>query len=179
MKLSTKGQYGVRAMYDLAQLYGGAPQSVKCIAERQGIPEAYLEQLIAPLRKAGLVLSIRGAQGGYILAKEPAAISVGAILRALEGPLAATECVVSECERANGCAMHALWLRIHRGVNEVMDSISCRTCSRTRPAAARKRNRKQRKFKSGRKEPRWREFTWTMRRRPACGRRWPRRFCPR
>ena len=55
MKLSTKGQYGVRAMYDLAQLYGGAPQSVKCIAERQGIPEAYLEQLIAPLRKAGLV----------------------------------------------------------------------------------------------------------------------------
>ena len=71
MKLSTKGQYGVRAMYDLAQLYGGAPQSVKCIAERQGIPEAYLEQLIAPLRKAGLVLSIRGAQGGYILAKEP------------------------------------------------------------------------------------------------------------
>ena len=124
MKLSTQGQYGVRAMYDLAQLYGGAPQSVKCIAERQGIPEAYLEQLIAPLRKAGLVLSIRGAQGGYILAKEPAAISVGAILRALEGPLAATECVVSECERANGCAMHALWLRIHRGVNEVMDSIS-------------------------------------------------------
>ena len=64
------------------------------------------------------------AGGGYILAREPAAISVGAILRALEGPLAATECVVSECERANGCAMHALWLRIHRGVNEVMDSIS-------------------------------------------------------
>lgn len=63
----------------------GAPQSVKCIAERQGIPEAYLEQLIAPLRKAGLVLSIRGAQGGYILAKEPAAISVGAILRRWRG----------------------------------------------------------------------------------------------
>ena len=124
MKLSTKGQYGVRAMYDLAQLYGGAPQSVKCIAERQGIPEAYLEQLIAPLRRAGLVLSIRGAQGGYVLADKPANISVGAILRALEGPLAATECVVSACEHADGCAMHALWMRIHQGVNQVMDGIS-------------------------------------------------------
>ena len=62
MKLSTKGQYGVRAMYDLAQLYGGAPQSVKCIAERQGIPEAYLEQLIAPLRKAGLVRLYLGVE---------------------------------------------------------------------------------------------------------------------
>ena len=61
MKLSTKGRYGVRAMYDLALMYGQSPQSVKCIAERQGIPEAYLEQLIAPLRKAGLGLSI--AQG--------------------------------------------------------------------------------------------------------------------
>ena len=93
MKLSTKGRYGVRAMYDLALMYGQSPQSVKCIAERQGIPEAYLEQLIAPLRKAGLVLSIRGAQGGYTLADEPKNISVGAILRAVEGPLAATSCI--------------------------------------------------------------------------------------
>ena len=124
MKLSTKGQYGVRAMYDLACFYGGAPQSVKCIAERENIPEAYLEQLIAPLRKAGLVLSLRGAQGGYLLARPPQEISVGEILRALEGPLAATDCVLSECEKAEGCVMHALWLRVHRGVNAVMDSIT-------------------------------------------------------
>lgn len=124
MKLSTKGKYGVRAMYDLAQLYGQAPQSVKCIAERQGIPEAYLEQLIAPLRKAGLVLSIRGAQGGYTLADKPENISVGAILRAVEGPLAATDCITAPCEHADGCAMHALWQRIHKGVNDLMDGIT-------------------------------------------------------
>ena len=111
-------------MYDLACFYGGAPQSVKCIAERESIPEAYLEQLIAPLRKAGLVFSLRGAQGGYLLARPPQEISVGEILRALEGPLAATDCVLSECEKAEGCVMHALWLRVHRGVNAVMDSIT-------------------------------------------------------
>ena len=124
VKLSTKGRYGVRAMYDLACVYGQAPQSVKCIAERQSIPEAYLEQLIAPLRKAGLVLSIRGAQGGYTLAREPKDISVGEILRAVEGPLAATDCITEPCANSEGCAMHALWLRIHRGVNDLMDSIS-------------------------------------------------------
>ena len=140
MKLSTKGRYGVRAMYDLALMYGQSPQSVKCIAERQGIPEAYLEQLIAPLRKAGLVLSIRGAQGGYTLADEAKILeayihimegrysgsfsSVGAILRAVEGPLAATSCITEPCEHSDGCAMHALWERIHKGVNDLMDGIS-------------------------------------------------------
>ena len=124
VKLSTKGRYGVRAMFDLALVYGQAPQSVKCIAERQSIPEAYLEQLIAPLRKAGLVQSIRGAQGGYTLAMEPKDISVGAILRAVEGPLAATECITDACANSDGCAMHMLWQRIHVGVNEVMDSIT-------------------------------------------------------
>ena len=73
---------------------------------------------------AGLVLSLRGAQGGYLLARPPQEISVGEILRALEGPLAATDCVLSECEKAEGCVMHALWLRVHRGVNAVMDSIT-------------------------------------------------------
>lgn len=126
MKLSTKGLYGVRAMFDLAQLYGEVPQSVKCIAERQSIPVAYLEQLIAPLRKAGLVLSIRGAQGGYTLAKLPEEISVGDVLRAVEGPLAATACITNPCENSDGCAMHALWERIHRGVNDVMDGITLR-----------------------------------------------------
>ena len=124
MKLSTRGRYGIHAMYDLAKHYGDGPQSIKLIAERQGIPEAYLEQLIAPLRKAGLVQSIRGAQGGYTLAMEPKDISVGAILRAVEGPLAATECITDACANSDGCAMHMLWQRIHVGVNEVMDSIT-------------------------------------------------------
>ena len=126
MKLSTKGIYGLQAMYDLALSYGHTPQSVKCIAERQNIPEAYLEQLIAPLRKAGLVLSVRGAQGGYTLADEPQNISVGAVLRAVEGPLAATDCLLNECDNADSCAMHTLWIRIYKGVNDVMDGITLR-----------------------------------------------------
>lgn len=124
MKLSTKGRYGVRAMYELALSRGEGAQSVKAIAERQSIPEAYLEQLISPLRKAGLVTSMRGAQGGYELADEPANISVGAILRAVEGPLAATTCVMKKCEHEGSCAMHALWSRIHKGVNSMLDGIS-------------------------------------------------------
>lgn len=126
MKISTKGRYGIRAMYDLALVYGEGPQAVKTIAERQGVPEAYLEQLIAPLRKAGLVVSVRGAQGGYLLSDEPGAISIGEILRALEGPLAPEECVLDEdvCAMADECVMHALWTRLHHGINDLMDSIT-------------------------------------------------------
>ena len=128
MKLSTKGQYGVRAMYDLAQLYGGAPQSVKCIAERQGIPEAYLEQLIAPLRKAGLVLSIRGAQGGYTLADDPEKITVGMIIRALEGEICMTDCLEYEdsCDKACSCPTRLVVRRVRDGVNAIVDGITLR-----------------------------------------------------
>lgn len=126
MKLSTKGRYGIRAMYELALAYGEGTLSVKEIARKQGISEAYLEQLIAPLRKEKLVTSVRGAQGGYTLSAPPEQISVGAILRALEGPLAPAACVLEEdsCQNADGCAMHRLWSRIHVGVNELLDSIT-------------------------------------------------------
>ena len=80
MKLSTKGRYGVKAMFDLALHHGEGPIALKSIAERQGISEHYLEQLIAVLRKAGLVKSVRGAQGGYSLAREPENITVGDII---------------------------------------------------------------------------------------------------
>ncbi|MDR3086303.1 MAG: Rrf2 family transcriptional regulator [Christensenellaceae bacterium] len=126
MKLSTKGRYGVRAMYELALRFGSGPLSVKEIAGRQGVPEAYLEQLIAPLRRAGLVKSIRGAQGGYELAKPPNEISAYAVITALEGPTAPASCVLDEeqCENATNCAMHSLWQRIHDGVNDVLISIT-------------------------------------------------------
>ena len=71
MKLSTRGRYGIHAMYDLALYAEGGPQPIKAIAEREGVPEAYLEQLIAVLKRAGLVTSVRGAQGGYMLARRP------------------------------------------------------------------------------------------------------------
>ena len=83
MKLSTKGRYGLRAMIDLARYSEKEPVSLSSIAERQYLSEGYLEQLVAMLKKAGLVAGIRGAQGGYVLAKDPSDISVGDILRAL------------------------------------------------------------------------------------------------
>ena len=83
MKLSTKGRYGIHAMYDLAQFGSEIPQPIKSIAERQNIPEAYLEQLIGQLRRSGLVKSVRGAQGGYLLSRSPSEITVGEVLRTL------------------------------------------------------------------------------------------------
>ena len=92
MKLSTKGRYGLRAMIDLADYSEEMPQSIACIAARQSISDSYLEQLMAKLKKAGLITSIRGAQGGYVLAKPSKEISVGDILRALED-LSPVNCV--------------------------------------------------------------------------------------
>ena len=80
MKLSTKGRYGVKAMVELAIHYGDSPLSIKTISQRQGISEYYLEQLFSPLRKAKLINSIRGAQGGYILGREPKEIKISDIM---------------------------------------------------------------------------------------------------
>ena len=92
LKLSTKGRYGLRALIDLAQYSEIEPVSISSIAARQGISERYLEQLMAKLKKAGLIKSIRGAGGGYVLAREVESISVGDVLRALEGNLEPVEC---------------------------------------------------------------------------------------
>lgn len=96
MKLSTKGRYGVIAMYDLAMHAGDKePISIKNVAERQEISEHYLEQLMGQLRKAGLVKSTRGAQGGYFLARSPKDVTVGDIIRVMEGPIAPVDCLLS------------------------------------------------------------------------------------
>lgn len=92
MKLSTKGRYGLRALIDLAQYSAEAPVSITSISARQDLSERYLEQLMSMLKKAGLVRSVRGAGGGYVLAKDMAEISVGDVLRALEGSLEPVEC---------------------------------------------------------------------------------------
>ena len=128
MKLSTKGRYGVKAMLDLALHNSEGQISLKSIAERQNISENYLEQLFASLRKAEIVKSIRGSQGGYNLAHEPKNISVGDILRALEGSLAPVDCVSDidpvKCERSEACVTKVIWEKIRDGVNSVVDSIS-------------------------------------------------------
>ena len=126
MKLSTRGRYGIHAMYDLAEHYGDGPQSIKCIAERQNIPEAYLEQLIAILRKEKLVISNRGAQGGYRLAASPEEITVGQVLRALEGGLNLVDCLLEEdsCGKTCACPSRVVWLKIRDGLNSIVDGIT-------------------------------------------------------
>jgi len=126
MKLSTRGRYGIHAMYDLAKHYGDGPQPLKLIAERQGIPEAYLEQLIAILRKEKLVISNRGAQGGYRLASEPAQMTVGQVLRALEGGLNLVDCLLEEdsCGKTCACPSRVVWMKIRDGLNSIVDGIT-------------------------------------------------------
>lgn len=130
MKLSTRGRYGVKAMVDLAvHCESNNCVSLKSIAERQGISENYLEQLMAILKKAGFISSIRGAQGGYILNKGCNEISVGDLLRVLEGPLGLVDCVsdgeASGCGTGNckKCVTRNVWERISESVTEVVDSI--------------------------------------------------------
>jgi Rrf2 family protein len=127
MKLSTKGRYGLRAMIDLADYSEEAPQSIANIAARQSISDSYLEQLMAKLKKAGLIESIRGAQGGYVLAKPMDAISVGDILRALEGDLSPVKCAglkgESQCMESGNCVTRNVWKKIDDSIQNAVDSI--------------------------------------------------------
>jgi Rrf2 family protein len=127
MKVSTKGRYGLRAMIDLAIYAKDKKVSIKSISQRQGISENYLEQIIAVLKKNGFVQSTRGAQGGYSLKLNPENISVGDILRALEGDLNPVDCVtVNEdkiCEEANMCATKFLWKKISDSINDVVNQV--------------------------------------------------------
>jgi Rrf2 family transcriptional regulator, cysteine metabolism repressor len=129
VKLSTKGRYGVTAMYDLALHYGTGYVPLKSIAERQNLSETYLEQIIAPLRKAGLVRSSRGSQGGYALAREPQVVTVGDIIRVLEGPIAPVDCVIGEngaefCGKTEVCITRDIWLKLKHSIEGVLDSIT-------------------------------------------------------
>jgi len=126
LKLSTKTRYGIRAMLELALNESGKPLSTKQIAERQGIPEHYLEQLMGQLKKSGLVKSTRGAQGGYVLTQSPDKTSIGSIIRILEGSLAPVSCVEEDgvCSYSDKCAMHLLYGRISRGITGVLEGIT-------------------------------------------------------
>ncbi len=128
MKISTKGRYGLRAMIDLAVYSESEPVSIQSIAERQGISERYLEQLMASLKKAGLVASIRGAGGGYQLTRPTNSISVGDILRALEGDLHAVTCSATTeqdggCENAGLCVTKHVWQRINESITHAVDTM--------------------------------------------------------
>lgn len=126
MKLSTKGRYGLRALIDLAQHSEEEAVSISSIALRQNISESYLEQLIGKLRKAGMVKGIRGAQGGYRLAKPAETISVGDVLRVLEGDLRAVECsALTEegCQGADLCVTKYVWQKINESIAKTVDEM--------------------------------------------------------
>jgi len=125
MKLSTKGRYGVKAMVDLAINYGEQPISIKSISERQSISEYYLEQLFSSLRKAKLIKSIRGAQGGYILNRAPEEITIYDVINVLEGPIEISDCLEEgSCNKIDCCATRLLWKKIKNSIDSVTTSIT-------------------------------------------------------
>lgn len=127
MKISTKGRYAVRVMLDLALNNTGECIKVKDIAARQGISEKYLEQIIAVLNKAGYVKSVRGAQGGYKIAKAPEEYTVGMILRLTEGSMAPVACLdegAEECDRCDTCETLQVWKDLYAAVNQVIDHVT-------------------------------------------------------
>lgn len=126
MKLSTKGRYGLRALIDLALYSETEAVSISSIALRQNISESYLEQLFAKLRKAGMVNSTRGAQGGYRLARPASSISVGDVLRVLEGNLEAVECQAyteTGCQGADLCVAKYVWQKINDSIARTVDEM--------------------------------------------------------
>ncbi len=129
MRLSTKGRYGVRAMFELALHYRDGPISLKKIAQQQDISEKYLEHLFASLKKAHLLVSTRGAHGGYRLARSPAEITVGDIVRVLEGTVSVSDCADESmeddpCSRMEQCVVHKVWIQVRDRINEVLDGIT-------------------------------------------------------
>lgn len=127
---STRGEYGVRLMVELARHHGSGPISLAEMADHESLPRPYLEQLVVSLREADLVHSTRGAHGGYQLTREPEEIRMGEVLRALEGPLAPMICASEDpahagiCERTGFCNVNHLWVTVRNAISTALDSIT-------------------------------------------------------
>jgi len=126
MKLSTRTRYGIRAILELAEGHGQRPLQLKIIAQHQDISVKYLEQIIAMLKSGGFVKSIRGAKGGYILAKAPNQIKLSDVFDCLEGPVSTVECVENQdfCARAVDCIARQLWVQMNKAIRSVLQSIT-------------------------------------------------------
>jgi Rrf2 family protein len=141
MRITTKGDYATRALQDLALRYGSGPIPIDQIAVRQGLPVRYLEQLFLTLRRAGILQSKRGVNGGYTLARPPAEITLGAILRAVDGPVEPISCLADAprepCAREAVCALRCVWSDVHRAVAAIVDHTTLQdVCDRSRVAAS-------------------------------------------
>ena len=127
MKISTRGRYALRMMIDLAQHYDQGFIALKDISKRQDISKKYLEQIISSLKKAGYVKSLRGAQGGYMLAREPKTYTVGTILRLTEGSMKPVSCLEDEpnqCSKAGECVTLRLWKMLDEAMESVLDKVT-------------------------------------------------------
>ena len=126
MKVSTKGDYGVRALVELAHRYGQGPTQSAEIASRQEIPEPYLDQLLTTLRRAGFIRSVRGPQGGHALISEPHEVKLSEVMIALEGSLAPLACVDDPhaCTKEGGCVQREVWERVRDATQEILESVS-------------------------------------------------------
>ena len=126
MKLSSRSRYGFRAILQLAMEYGKGRLQVKIIAKREDISSKYLEQLIATLKVNGLVYSIRGRGGGYLLSKHPSKIKLGEIFSALEGPEYSADCTkhAKFTKGCGDCITRHIWSKIHRTRQDLLDSMT-------------------------------------------------------
>ncbi|MBM2826037.1 MAG: Rrf2 family transcriptional regulator [Dehalococcoidia bacterium] len=126
MKLSMRGDYGVRALIDLAQHFGQGPVQSNEIAERQYVPEPYLDQLLTVLRKAGFITSRRGPQGGHVLARDPWGISLAEMVSALEGSAATIGCLDGsmDCNLSGQCGQQEIWRSVTDGVQRILESTT-------------------------------------------------------
>lgn len=125
MKISTKGRYGLKALIDIAMYSNSEVVTLKSISERQNISEGYLEQIFSSLRKSGLVIGRKGAQGGYTLSKAAATITIGEILRILEGDLSLVDVSSTNAvDTLEKCINENLWNVINKNINDYFDSIT-------------------------------------------------------
>jgi Rrf2 family protein len=129
IRFSTRGEYGIRMMMDLARHYGEGPQPLSNVARHESLPAAYLEQLAGKLRRAGLVSSFHGARGGYQLTRSPGDMTVGDVLRVLEGPISPMICATEgetemTCERQAYCSANLVWERVRDSVAQALDSLT-------------------------------------------------------
>lgn len=139
MQISTKGKYSVRAVLDIAQHSNGSPVPLAAISKREGISLLFLEQLFQQLRKGNVVSSVRGPHGGYVLARDPAQITIGEIVRLIEPPLYTSSCFskgesVDSCHLADTCIGGAIWKQLAEHVDNFLDSITVADLSnKTKP----------------------------------------------